>query len=672
MHVDSVDDALDHQLTFAVPEDGIYPLPAERTPTAVATNIVPLYSGGSLAGYTWVTELRDVDGAVVASIPGFSQSYWYPDAFLYHSVVSGYVSNSSSMPIQYGAPKNPDVAQGHWQVYNGAFGYPTQAGGGPPDYDPWYDTGTWSPVSPTYESLVIIPSASLTAFNARRKAWFKKNSDEFIAALKTGFAPGAEGVTRPELQLGRVPDAWDFQIKRDVDTKYNSYPPSNTIGRKTHRDILYTEVAGSFSETVQSDTSADLTQAGVKVTKRMVTLQYQITVNDEVETREANITGYLTQTVTRHNDAQGNQLGLSRQDVYDTWYNQESTSLPTGVPSMVTAPYLKDRTTSRIGVILNGIVQDGYNADSTRGAIDNPLAFALFIPPFPAAYSTVTATVPEYIATWHKDSKIVYDKTGVGASNTLNDSALHGVTEVHLTPVGLISDGPTYVKVSGLTATAQGDDGTFAPGVYRFRVFGINAAAEFTVVSNIATVTVTAGVNDTSFYLSWDAMDVDAATTGGQPPEGYVAVMSYGGKEYWKSSFSTDLNWFSLVDGYPDYPFDATDPDRKAGIFSDRDGSRVEIYGTAVYAFNWQEGLLTFKSWKPLHDSSGNEVTSKTVVLPDAAVWSDLSVNCIVTYKGVHWPDVVTALKVRDKSLPTATADYDKLLYTLIQAVKAG
>src|SRR3990167_3642440 len=554
MHVDSVDDALDHQLTFAVPEDGIYPLPAERTPTAVATNIVPLYSGGSLAGYTWVTELRDVDGAVVASIPGFSQSYWYPDAFLYHSVVSGYVSNSSSMPIQYGAPKNPDVAQGHWQVYNGAFGYPTQAGGGPPDYDPWYDTGTWSPVSPTYESLVIIPSASLTAFNARRKAWFKKNSDEFIAALKTGFAPGAEGVTRPELQLGRAPDAWDFQIKHDVDTKYNSYPPSNTIRRKTHRDILYTEVAGSFSETVQSDTSADLTQAGVKVTKRMVTLQYQITVNDEVETREANITGYLTQTVTRHNDAQGNQLGLSRQDVYDTWYNQESTSLPTGVPSMVTAPYLKDRTTSRIGVILNGIVQDGYNADSTRGAIDNPLAFALFIPPFPAAYSTVTATVPEYIATWHKDSKIVYDKTGGGGSNTPNDSAMHGVTEVRVTPMGLIASGESL------------------------------------------------------------------------------------------------------------------------GIFpnSDEDGTQVEIFGTAVYAFNWQEGLLTFKSWKPLHDSSGNEVTSKTVVLPDAAVWSDLSVNCIVTYKGVHWPDVVTALKVRDKSLPTATADYDKLLYTLIQAVKAG
>ena len=111
------------------------------------------------------------------------------------------------------------------------------------------------------------------------------------------------------------------------------------------------------------------------------------------------------------------------------------------------------------------------------------------------------------------------------------------------------------------------------------------------------------------------------------------------------------------------------------GIFpnSDEDGTQVEIFGTAVYAFNWQEGLLTFKSWKPLHDSSGNEVTSKTVVLPDAAVWSDSSVNCIVTYKGVHWPDVVKAIKDRDKDMSSGTFAYtDPTLKALIDAVKAG
>ena len=65
------------------------------------------------------------------------------------------------------------------------------------------------------------------------------------------------------------------------------------------------------------------------------------------------------------------------------------------------------------------------------------------------------------------------------------------------------------------------------------------------------------------------------------------------------------------------------------------------------------------------------EVASKVINLLGGAVWSD-STNCLITYRGLHWPDVIAALKVRDNALPTATAVRDKALYTLITAKKAG
>lgn len=406
------------------------------------------------------------------------------------------------------------------------------------------------------------------AFNAgvaenklRRKTWFKKNSDEFISALKTGFAIGATGVTRPELQLGSLPDAWETQIKRDVDVQYNSYPPANTVGRKTHRDILYVQSA-PVADIVQSDTSSNLTQAGVKITKRVVTLQYMILVDGVVEVRELPLTGYLTQTVTRHNNSTGTQVALSRKDVYGNWYfNETVDGVPAGVPGYFKAPYFEDTTGVRIGAVLNGTAQHGYNADSTLGVPGNPLAFIGLVPSYPATYSTVLATAPAWLETWHNDTEIVYSADGIGAATTQNDSALHGVTKIDLTPIGLVANG-----------------------------VGTAAAGE-------------------------------------------------------------SVGMFSAEEG----------------------GTQIEIYGTAVYNFDWQTGALTFANWKPLHDpDNGLEVSSKIVDLPQGVVLDSTDVNCLVTYRGLHWPDVVKALRVRDSSLPTATTDADRALYALIMAAKAG
>lgn len=397
-------------------------------------------------------------------------------------------------------------------------------------------------------------AAGVAAFNLRKKAWLKKNSDEFIAALKTGFAVGATGVTRPELQLGRLPEPWEFQIKRDVDDQYDSYTPTNTVGRKTKRDILYSEIA--YSETVTSDTSANLTQAGVKVTTRSATLQYSF----GGVVRETTINGSLTQTVTRHNNSSGTQVGLSRQENYSMWYEQTPLVVSSGVMTTTAPPYLADRTISRFGSVLNGSIQLGYNADSTIGAPGGPLAYANYTPPFPVASSNMEAVAPAWIEEWHRDSKVVYLRDGIGASNTQNDSALHGVTKIELTPVGLIAN--------GIGTAAAGES------------VGIFSAAE--------------------------------------------------------------------------------------------DGTQVEIYGTAVYNFDWQTGELTFANWKALHGDNGLEVGSKIVDLPQGVLWGDDPINCLVTYRGLHWPDVVAAIRTRDGSLPTSTVDFDRVLYTLINAVKAG
>ncbi len=415
--------------------------------------------------------------------------------------------------------------------------------------------------------------ASISMSKSRTKAWLKKNSEEFIAALKTGFAPNTPGVTRQELQAGKLPPSWEYAVRVQYRWDYWKYPSDQygvRVGRHTRRSILFSET--SFSESVTSDTSANLSQAGVKVTQRTATLSYTIPVAQPDgtsinETRSVTVSGTLTQTMTQHVDAYGNQLALSKNESYSNWYARDGNdfSLPFGM-WWATSQYIQDRRGNNIGVVLNGEIQSGYNANSATGTPGNPLLYLTYIPPYPKAYNTISATtIPDFIATWHMDSKIEYIKDGVGADNTLNDSALYGVTEIHISPVGLIADGA-----------------------------GVAVAGE------------SVGI----------------------------------------------------------FPNDA-------GAIED--GTQVEIFGTAVYAFNWQDGSLTFKSWKPLRDANGNEVQAKAVTLPSGMSWSSLGSNCIVTYKGLHWPDVVDAIKLRDRDAAAGDFLYsDPAWSAIVQAIKAG
>ena len=120
--------------------------PYDTVSNVVYTPNLPVDGGYS---FTWTTTFHDADGTVVGQIPGSWFSHADGTGMIYRSVVTGFVSNTDD-PGGYGYPKTIDPTQGYWQVYNGTLGYPTSAGG----YGgQWYDNGSYSPVSPTYEEL---------------------------------------------------------------------------------------------------------------------------------------------------------------------------------------------------------------------------------------------------------------------------------------------------------------------------------------------------------------------------------------------------------------------------------------------------------------------------------------------------------------------------------------
>jgi hypothetical protein len=425
----------------------------------------------------------------------------------------------------------------------------------------------------SFPELVADWAAGNAELKQRRKLWLKKNSDEFIAALKTGFAPGAEGVTRPELQTGMLPAEWEYNIKRDVANYYSGLPEDKwreTPGNYTFRFPMLQVVA--FADTVESDTTANLSQAGVRVTRRDVSLQYVMQIGEDVDVRTSDIVGYRTETVVEHNRSSvlyGDSTILSTRTDYDNWYFQSDGpgalgSWPAGVPVNIQAAYMAD-TGEQVCFCVTGTHQSGRRGTSGNGLPDNALSTLDYDPPYPVESASFAATTPDFIKTWHKDSKIFYVEDIESGNKQQNDSYMHGVTEVHISPFGLIAN--------GAGAAAEGES------------LGI-------------------------FALSADQVE---------------------------------------------------------------NGNTVEIYGTAVYSFNWQEGALTFKEWKPLLDAEGNEVPSKIIALPDGAQYTDLDANCMVSFKGLHWPSTVAALRIRDRDAKAGVFEYStSSWWALVQAIKAG
>lgn len=288
------------------------------------------------------------------------------------------------------------------------------------------------------DCIYPMPNVNSTIFNTRRKAWFKKNSDEFIAALKGKFQPGATGVTRAELQMGALPASWDYAIKTHVRTSFKTYQP-----------IL---LNANYIDTVMSDTSANLTQAGTKATKRSVTFQY---IDAQGANQTATIDGTLTQVVS------DNTIGFSWVSTYARWY--EETPPDTGVRTVgaskkIQQQFLRDRATSSLslGLLWNGTAQGGDQiekfADSTWGIPTDPMVYAgTENPPYPYYSNTLVGTAPQFFLDYHGYVQPKYHSdtpsTTHDGNTAWNNSALYNVKQVDLLLFGPVQADGTVLGI---------------------------------------------------------------------------------------------------------------------------------------------------------------------------------------------------------------------------------
>lgn len=262
--------------------------------------------------------------------------------------------------------------------------------------------------------------AGQTAQKLRRKNWFKKNHETVLTQLKAGT----------------LPDRWGYALKVSV-------PDSSCVFRKV-------SMSESYEDAPVSDTSNNLSAAGVKVTKRTATLSYTIPVAQEDgsvldESRESTTEGFLTQTVTDHLDKNGNHAAYSRLDTYTNWYVRSGQDgAPSGMETTHPHQFLADNTQLGMGLFWSGSYQaaGGYFADSTFLAPGNPLTGAIYTPPLPAYSDTLAGSAPDFVLKYHLDSKIEYrkDQTNTFADRRWISSAPDRMT-ITLTPFSPVKNG---------------------------------------------------------------------------------------------------------------------------------------------------------------------------------------------------------------------------------------
>ena len=302
--------------------------------------------------------------------------------------------------------------------------------------------------------------AGVTAFKARRKAWFLKNSTEFIAALKGKFQPGAAGVTRAELQSGKLPASWDYAIKTHCITSYKTYQP-----------IL---MNASYVDAVISDTSADLTQAGTMVTKRTVTFNY---VDAAGVFQQKVIDGTQIQTVSAlaaaYGGGPGQQYPLT---TWDLWYELGVPEYSgTRVRPEARNAFYTDRTLQYLGALWTGAEQSApvqANGDSAWNGLPGD-AIINSDPHYPLYSNTLVGTAPDFVLNYHNTVLPKYHSETPSSThdgNTAwNNSGMYGVKSVSLRLFGPVAQDGTLLGIfpdpsdaDGATSVAYYGKATFS------------------------------------------------------------------------------------------------------------------------------------------------------------------------------------------------------------------
>jgi hypothetical protein len=404
-------------------------------PNPVPYRGVSVGNGSTVSlGHPGVFYVIASDGEILASEPAVIGGTYYLDAVYTSVSYSGndVWSGGSNMLRYYGHYLTATVSFDHYLTFSVPEDciypeplptYPESVGiTDPPYLDAW--------------------SAGVAAFNARRQAWLKKNSDEFIAALAGNFQPGAAGVTRPELQTGLLPASWDYKIKTGVQRS-----------RKTYQPISMT---ASYVSTVTSDTSSNLTIAGTKITTRTTTFSY---TDAQGIAQQLIITGTLTQVVTQHT-LSGSSIAISHQDTYFNWYATANLAK--------TMQFIQDGTTDGLGQLWNGVEQYGEYGDSTWSTPENPLAYAGYVPSYPMFSNSLVGTAASLYIQYHNTVLPKYHSetpiTTHDGRTAWNNSTLYGVKTIELRLFG-------PVKTDG-TDLGAFPDPTDADGCTQIKYYG--------------------------------------------------------------------------------------------------------------------------------------------------------------------------------------------------------
>lgn len=100
----------------------------------------------------------------------------------------------------------------------------------------------------------------------------------------------------------------------------------------------------------------------------------------------------------------------------------------------------------------------------------------------------------------------------------------------------------------------------------------------------------------------------------------------------------------------------------------ENDVTSLELYGTAVYSFDWWKREFTFSRWEPLRTGG----LRKLVTPPAGATKRELLYsNALVSYRGVYWEDVKAALHARNADMTSGAYTYTSpVLHELIKALE--
>ena len=113
--------------------------------------------------------------------------------------------------------------------------------------------------------------------------------------------------------------------------------------------------------------------------------------------------------------------------------------------------------------------------------------------------------------------------------------------------------------------------------------------------------------------------------------------------------------------------------DEPLGIYGEVENTtevtQVEVYGAAVFAYDYDNGAFTFKEWKALPSGAGSVRIQITADEEGTVAWNGY--NALLIYGGIKWDDVKEDARAQRKALNDPNdPDHDPLMKAVLDALK--